>query len=55
MNCDPLDVSVLDFYEQNRELLLEENCHLRFYLGFVDGIAIVTCEATYDKGIVGFL
>lgn len=54
MSWDPIDVNVLDFYEQNQELFLEENCPLRFYLGFADGIPIVTCEASYDKDTVGF-
>jgi ribosomal protein S18 acetylase RimI-like enzyme len=51
-NVSP-DLPDLRFYEIAAPVLLSEECPLWFYLGYVNGEPVATCEMTLGGGVVG--
>lgn len=52
-NWSPPDAMVPEFYRRAAPALLAADSPLRFYVGYVDGEAVATAEATIGGGVVG--
>ena len=52
-NWTPPDLQVVRFYEMAAAFLLQDDCPLALYLGYLDGEPVATAEATLAGGVAG--
>ena len=52
-NWDPPDLVVLTFYQSAPPVLLDEDCPMRLFVGYVDGYAVAASELFVGGGVAG--